>query len=113
MSTKAPPSSLVRKLLLHQHPNQRITKEGIDAAGELIHQFIIEAWNRASFEAEFEHDQNVSDSDDSSGDDHEIGMRNGKRKRDDLDGISKKQKRIEIKPEHVMKIAAELFLDFA
>ena len=42
--------ALIKKLLLLENPNQRITNGAVDAAGELIRIFITEARYRASIE---------------------------------------------------------------
>ena len=42
--------ALVKKLVLLKCPEQRITNEAVEAAGELLCQFIMEARQRASIE---------------------------------------------------------------
>lgn len=44
------PLTLVKKLLLHENENQKITNDAVEAASFLIQQFILEALNRSSVE---------------------------------------------------------------
>lgn len=41
---------LIKKLVLLKNPDQRITNEATEAAGELLRQFVLEARHRASIE---------------------------------------------------------------
>lgn len=116
-------------------PQQRISKDAIDAAGELLRHFILEARHRASIEAEFEcelenHDERkdglttrkrdqIDQENDNEHDNEEYGTQPPSRKKHvtrnkggctiDEGGDTPTV----IKAEHVMKIAAELLMDFA
>eukprot|EP00979_Chaetoceros_neogracilis_P014296 scaffold4552_cov262-Chaetoceros_neogracile.AAC.6 len=100
--------ALMRQLLLEENPTQKITSEAIEAAGFLLRQFVVEARNRASVEAEFD-----------------TGTRNHTRKRQrtrvigmsnspSSDDENEESEGIRpIRSKHVLKIACELLMDFS
>jgi len=131
---------LIKKLVLLKNPDQRITNEATEAVGELLRQFVLEARHRASIEADFESSivekKQRTDSDDdsfSSINHHNVDGQNrcndsapikvyGRKKRnrpsanrtsDDEEEDTARKKRKIIRPEHILKIAAELLMDFS
>ena len=93
-SASSPPSisaSLTRQLLQLHHPNQRFTNDAIMASSELLRLLIIEARRRAAIEAECESEVYMGQSQNSDSD----------------------MRRVEIRAEHVAKIAAELLMDLS
>ena len=86
--------SLVRRLLTRRHPDQRFHNDAILAATELIRRFILEARARAAVEAECEAD---------TADDDVFGETGGATETGTITSIKK---------EHIMRIAAEMLLDF-
>ena len=93
-SSSSPPTisaSLTRQLLQLHHPNQRYTNDALSTSAELLRLIIIEAQRRAAIEAECESEVYVGHSQNSDGDDG----------------------RVEIRAEHVTKIAAELLMDLS
>ena len=93
-SASSPPSisaSLTRQLLQLHHPNQRFTNDAIMASSELLRLLIIEARRRAAIEAECESEVYMGQSQNSDND----------------------MRRVEIRAEHVAKIAAELLMDLS
>ena len=98
-SSSSPPTisaSLPRQLLLLHHPNQRYTNDALSTSAELLRLIIIEAQRRAAIEAECESEVYVGHSQNSDG---------------DVD--SPLDRRVEIRAEHVAKIAAELLMDLS
>mmetsp|Transcript_7362 Transcript_7362/g.11589 ORF Transcript_7362/g.11589 Transcript_7362/m.11589 type:complete len:129 (+) Transcript_7362:34-420(+) len=105
-SSSSPPTisaSLTRQLLQLHHSTQRFHSDAISTSSELLRLFIIEARRRAAIEAECESEvlcigqsQNSDNNDD--------GVI-GERKR--------RRRRVEIRAEHVAKIAAELLMDLS
>lgn len=137
--------SLTRKLLFSNKSNrtnnnsttsaanQRIAQDALQAAGELIRQFIIETRHRASIEAEFENEMRNSSSNNSSSmnrkDDDESNNDNDsddfiessasrKRKRGEQTGVhqgnnSEEDEASFIQPKHILKVSAEILMDFS
>ena len=111
--------------------NQRIAQDALQAAGELIRQFIIETRHRASIEAEFENEirnsssKNGKDDDDSDKDydsDDPLSSPSrenlGKRKRQGRSGndqfdASEEDEASFIQPKHILKVSAEVLMDFS
>ena len=87
--------SLVRKLLARRHPDQRFHNDAVLAATELIRRFVLEARERAAVEAECEAD---------TADDDVFGSATG--------GAKGAETITSIKKDHVMRVAAEMLLDF-
>ena len=108
------PASLTRQLLQLHHPNQRYNNDAITASSELLRLLIIEARRRAAIEAECESEVRrlrIDDDGDSSPsqsskvmDDHS----HQRRKKD-----KKKRVVVEIRADHIAKIAAELLMDLS
>lgn len=101
-------TSLMKKLLLGNQPDQKVSNEALEAASFLLRQFIVEARNRASVEAEFD----TTDNDDLS-----ISSR---KKRIAIPSLSDSQSDKEqeenvkrIKSRHILNISPELLMDFA
>ena len=97
-SSSSPPTisaSLTRQLLLHHHPNQRYTNDALSTSAELLRLIIIEAQRRAAIEAECESEVYVGNSQNSN----------------DVDFSGNRS--VEIRAEHVAKIAAELLMDLS
>ena len=96
-ASSSPPTistSLTRQLLQLHHPNQRFHNDALSTSSELLRLFIIEARRRAAIEAECESE--VLDTGTSQNSDDDGGGR-----------------RVEIRAEHVAKIAAELLMDLS
>ena len=89
-------ASLTRQLLQIRHPNQRYNSSAITASAELLRLITIEARRRAAIEAECEAEVRV-------------GQSQGSESEDGYDN----RKRVEIRAEHVAKIAAELLMDLS
>ena len=115
LSDKLEPS-LVRKLLMRRHPDQRFSNDAVLAATELIRKFIVEARDRAAMEAECEADTigNVgrggrrsfmSQDDDDDDDDDVFGSGTGGKQ-------ANNEEHVKIKPDHIVRVAAEMLLDF-
>lgn len=79
---------LVRKLMA-THTDTRVSSEALVAIGELLRLFVSEAKDRASVEAECDHEVNVDTT------------------------AEPVNSSIPIRPDHVTKIAADLIFDFA
>jgi hypothetical protein len=95
------PPSLTRQLLTLHHPNQRFTNDAITLSSELLRLFIIEARRRAAIEAECESElTTMMDDDDNDSDDSETEKNN-------------KRRVVEIRADHIAKVAAELLMDFS
>lgn len=92
--------SLTRKLLLQNHPNQRINNDAIGAASKLLQIFISEAINRAATEAQCDEVQSQNVGNDTS---------NRTTNTDDnvIDNVTT------VREEHVLKIAIELLMTFS
>mmetsp|Transcript_8116 Transcript_8116/g.9490 ORF Transcript_8116/g.9490 Transcript_8116/m.9490 type:complete len:122 (+) Transcript_8116:120-485(+) len=111
------PTSLIRKLLLRNYPNQRISNEAIVLASELIRNFVQEAHHRAEIEAECEMEINGDDDDKSS---CESGSKNAAKsfetdnqnEHTTVDRV-KCYKIATIRHDHIAKIACELLMDFS
>mmetsp|Transcript_12210 Transcript_12210/g.22893 ORF Transcript_12210/g.22893 Transcript_12210/m.22893 type:complete len:118 (-) Transcript_12210:161-514(-) len=99
-------TALMKQLLLAGNSDQKITNEALEAASFLLREFILEARNRASIEAEF----------DTEGDDEEV-----EKSASDMDstsGMDKMRRRRAsstkmIQPKHILRIACELMMDFS
>lgn len=78
------PPELIRKLV-STHTNVRVSPEALVAIGEVLRLFVSEAKERASIEAECDHE--ISD--------------------------EANESTVPIRPDHVTKIAADLIFDFA
>ena len=87
--------SLVRKLLARRHPDQRFHNDAILAATELIRRFILEARVWVAVEGECEAD---------TADDDVFGSGTG--------GAKEAGTITSIKKEHILRVAAEMLLDF-
>ena len=88
--------SLVKKLLTRRHPDQRFHNDAVLAATELIRRFILEARERAAVEAECEAD--------TAADEDLFGSETG--------GAKETGTITSIKKEHIVRVAAEMLLDF-
>ena len=100
--------SLVRKLLTRRHPNQRFSNDAVVAATELMRKFIVEARERAAMEAECEADTDADfggRSFMSQDDDDVFGSGTG-------GNAAKNAEHVKIKPEHIVRVSAEMLLDF-
>mmetsp|Transcript_5909 Transcript_5909/g.10790 ORF Transcript_5909/g.10790 Transcript_5909/m.10790 type:complete len:108 (+) Transcript_5909:48-371(+) len=86
------PSTLTRQCLQLHHPNQRISNDAIELTSEFLKMFVVEARRRAAIEAECETGVEIID---------EEGDTNSK------------TKTVEIRADHIAKIAAELLLDLS
>ncbi|KAL3815636.1 hypothetical protein ACHAXA_006911 [Cyclostephanos tholiformis] len=84
------PTSLTRRCLQLHHPDQRYTKDAIELSSEFLRLLVIEARRRAAIEAECEAGAEVEDNDD-----------------------RRRKKGVEIRADHIAKIAAELLLDLS
>ncbi|KAL9178293.1 hypothetical protein ACHAXT_001721 [Thalassiosira profunda] len=93
---KTVPSSLTKQCLQLHHPDQKLTNEAVELSAEFLRLFIVEARRRAAIEAECEAEAEVDPIDNHMTDD---------------DAPVKKP--IEIRADHVAKIAAELLLDLS
>lgn len=114
--------------------NQRIAQDALQAAGELIRQFIIETRHRASIEAEFENEMRHSSSsnrkdstnrqddnesnDGNDSDDFIESTASKKRKRGEKTGVhhgdtSEEDEGNFIQPKHILKVSAEILMDFS
>jgi hypothetical protein len=95
------PLSLTRQLLTLHHPNQKFTNDAITLSSELLRLFIIEARRRAAIEAECESElTTMMDDDDNDSDDSETEKNN-------------KRRVVEIRADHIAKVAAELLMDLS
>lgn len=83
--------NLTRKLLQLKNPNQRFKSDAILAAGELIRLLIVEARNRAAIEVMCEQDMREMEHNDN----------------------TTKSPDVCIESEHIMRITAELLMDFS
>lgn len=96
------PSSLTKQCLQLHHPEQRFNKDAIELSSEFLKLFVVEARRRAAIEAECEAEA-------------EINPKN----RDDASDSSmmgestQRKKSVEIRADHIAKIAAELLLDLS
>lgn len=93
------PPSLTRQLLTLHHPNQKFTNDAITLSSELLRLFIIEARRRAAIEAECESELSTMMDDD-----------------DDNDSETEKNNKrrvVEIRADHIAKVAAELLMDLS
>ncbi len=103
-SSSSPPTvppSLTRQLLTLHHPNQKFTNDAITLSSELLRLFIIEARRRAAIEAECESElSTMMDDDDNDSDDSETEK-------------NSKRRVVEIKADHIAKVAAELLMDLS
>lgn len=119
--------SLVKKLLFTDNPKIRITNEALEAAGFLLKRFISEMRYRASIEAELDTDNDGSidgkkyaAGDDEDDDDSRDGTKSRKKRklssnstRNDNDDDDDDDDPIVIRAKHVLKISAEMLMDFA
>ena len=99
-SSSSPPTvppSLTRQLLTLHHPNQKFTYDAITLSSELLRLFIIEARRRAAIEAECESELSTMMDDDNDSDDSE----------------TEKSRVVEIRADHIAKVAAELLMDLS
>mmetsp|Transcript_7142 Transcript_7142/g.15479 ORF Transcript_7142/g.15479 Transcript_7142/m.15479 type:complete len:108 (-) Transcript_7142:289-612(-) len=87
------PSALTRQCLQLHHPNQRISNDAIELTSEFLKMFVVEARRRAAIEAECETGVEMIE---------EEGDTNNKTK-----------EAVEIRADHIAKIAAELLLDLS
>lgn len=94
------PPSLTRQLLTLHHPNQKFTNDAITLSSELLRLFIIEARRRAAIEAECESELSTMMDDDDDSDDSETEKNN-------------KRRVVEIRADHIAKVAAELLMDLS
>ncbi len=95
------PPSLTRQLLTLHHPNQKFTNDAITLSSELLRLFIIEARRRAAIEAECESElSTMMDDDDNDSDDSETEKNN-------------KRRVVQIRADHIAKVAAELLMDLS
>ncbi|KAL7451922.1 hypothetical protein ACHAWC_003679 [Mediolabrus comicus] len=92
------PPSLTRQLLTLHHPNQKFTNDAITLSSELLRLFIIEARRRAAIEAECESELSTMMDDDDN--DSETEKNN-------------KRRVVEIRADHIAKVAAELLMDLS
>ena len=90
--------SLARKLILRHHPDQRISSDGLIAATELLRLFVREAINRASVEAECEAAAEEPSEDD------DFSIKSSKNASADV---------VTITGDHIVKVAADLLMDFS
>ena len=112
LSDKLEPS-LVRKLLMRRHPNQRFSNDAVVAATELIRKFIVETRERAAMEAECEADTDadlggrsfMSQDDEGEDNDNVFGSRTG-------GTAANNEEHVKIKPEHIVRVSAEMLLDY-
>lgn len=98
--------ALVQKILLsgivdssEAKMSARFTDEALVAAGEVLRLFVLEAWHRASIEAECDHEATVNSNEN-----------------DALNSVSSvpgSSRNVPIRPDHITKIAAELLMDFS
>ena len=103
--------SLVRKLLMRRHPKQRFSNDAVVAATELMRKFILETRERAAMEAECEADTDADfgrrsfmSQDDEDDDDDVFGSGKG--------GTAADAEHVKIKPEHIVRVSAEMLLDY-
>ena len=100
-------TSLTRKLLLRHHPTLRISNDVIVSATGLLRIFIVEARHRASVEAECEAEASLptaAEEEEFDAEECSSGHNTGKRKRQNI---------VEIRGEHIVKVAADMLLDFS
>lgn len=102
--------SLVRKLLMRRHPKQRFSNDAVVAATELMRKFIVETRGRAAMEAECEADTDADFggrsfmSQDDEDEDDVFGSGKG--------GTAADAEHVKIKPEHIVRVSAEMLLDY-
>jgi len=99
------PASLTRQLLQLHHPNQRYNNDAIFASCELLRLIIIEARRRAAIEAECESEVSLCVLEEEASQNSENN--------DDDSVMGNRRRRVEIRAEHVAKIAAELLMDLS
>lgn len=112
LSDKLEPS-LVRKLLMRRHPNQRFSNDAVVAATELIRKFIVETRERAAMEAECEADTDadlggrsfMSQDDEGEDNDDVFGSRTG-------GTAANNEEHVKIRAEHIVRVSAEMLLDY-
>ena len=104
--------SLVRKLLMRRHPKQRFSNDAVVAATELMRKFIVETRDRAAMEAECEADTDADfggrsfmSQDDDEDDDDVFGSGTG-------GTAANNAEHVKIKPEHIVRVSAEMLLDY-
>ena len=105
--------SLVRKLLMRRHPKQRFSNDAVVAATELMRKFIVETRERAAMEAECEADTDAEfggrsfmSQDDDEDDDDVFGSGRG-------GTAANNAEHVKIKPEHIVRVSAEMLLDYS
>ena len=113
----------------------KITQDALQAIGELIRQFIIETRYRASIEAEFEYEMNnnsnrmmttkrqkirkrkMNDDDNNNGDNNNKNDNNkndnNKNDNDDEKSHDNNDNICYIQPKHLLKVSAEILMDFS
>mmetsp|Transcript_3636 Transcript_3636/g.5424 ORF Transcript_3636/g.5424 Transcript_3636/m.5424 type:complete len:129 (+) Transcript_3636:146-532(+) len=91
-------ASLARKLILRHHPDQRISSDGLITATELLRLFVREAINRASVEAECEAAAEEPSEDD------DFSIKSSENASSDS---------VTITGDHIIKVAADLLMDFS
>lgn len=115
-------TDLTKKLLFGHLPNQRVTNEALEAASFLLRQFIVEARNRASVEAAFDPSNEGDEDEDGnisqSGKKRDMIAHTAEKSQsqsllDDEKESATTRSTKKIKPNHILRISAELLMDFA
>ncbi|KAL7531187.1 hypothetical protein ACHAXR_003886 [Thalassiosira sp. AJA248-18] len=113
-ATTTIPSSITKQCLQLHHPDQRFSNEAVELSSELLRMFVVEARRRAAIEAECEAETKIdpstegkkcqpSNQEDDDGSDSFMM----------LDDDKSKKATVEIRADHIAKIAAELLLDLS
>ncbi|KAL3775484.1 hypothetical protein HJC23_013535 [Cyclotella cryptica] len=99
------PPSLIRQCLTLHHPNAKYTNDAVELAAEFVRLLIIEARRRAAIEAECEAVANnvLSTQNEAIHDGDSVGESNK----------SQNKRNIEIRGDHIAKIAAEFLMDYS
>ena len=122
-ATPTIPTSLTKQCLLLHHPDQRYANDGtIELSSAFIRYFVIEARRRAAIESECEAEAN----DDVNDYDHlqqqkQLQPPASQQSEEDnfmeegmmTTATTRRKTNIEIRPDHIAKIAAELLLDLS
>ncbi|ACI64298.1 predicted protein [Thalassiosira pseudonana CCMP1335] len=105
------PGDLTRKCLQLHHPYQKIASDAVDLSSELLKLLVVEARRRAAIEAEC--DAAVSDTGNKSESDGSQSWMKDSYEDENDTLTTKKKKVVEIRADHISKIAAELLMDLS
>ncbi|KAL3770060.1 hypothetical protein ACHAWU_005887 [Discostella pseudostelligera] len=97
------PTALTKQCLQLHFPGRRYTAEAVELASAFLKLLVIEARRRAAIEAECEAEAQINDDEEEGGGDNNQNQ----------ESESNRSSIVEIRADHIAKIAAELLLDLS